>query len=240
MRIAGFLSAAAVALVIPSIGSATPLTFTQLPGLTGGALGPATPATGVWRSSLSSLGNVNILSITLKDNSSSLGGATGAFTGFDLDGIVLSTTNCADATCVQGLSGLPVFDFASGTLFTPGTQRPTTAPKLFGTGPAGNTVDNAVATLGLFDGISSTFTTNCSVQRPCAFGFISFGDNGAMTFNLLSPVSTAGLYLYIGEVGNNGEVAASSITVQTPEPATVALIGLGLAGLAASRRRKLR
>lgn len=127
-------------------------------------------------------------------------------------------------------------------MFTPGLQRTPVDPRLFGTGPTGNTVDNTVATLGSFDGNSTT-------SIPGAFGFFSMGDGGLLSFNLTSPLSTMGLYLYIGEVGDNGEVAAGSIfisgehvpPVSVPEPGTLALLSLGaLAFGAHGLRRRLR
>jgi hypothetical protein len=128
---------------------------------------------------------------------------------------------------------LSVFDFTTGTIFAPGSQRAPTDPKLFGTDALGTAVDDAVATLGLFDGESSTVTP---------FGFLSLGDNGAIDFNLTSAASTLGLFLYIGEVGDNGEVAAGAIIVRDtnslPEPGGLVLLGLGAAGLASWRRRR--
>ena len=74
---------------------ATPITFSLLTGVVGGS--PA--GTGVYKADLSGLGLASIQSITIADNSSGLGGATGQFSGFDLDAIMLSTTDCPDAAC---------------------------------------------------------------------------------------------------------------------------------------------
>jgi hypothetical protein len=200
-------------------------TFAKLTGETGGV--PA--ATAVYRADLSGIGGLaSIESITIRDNSGGLGGATGQFSGFDLDAIRLSTSSVGTAAAAAGLAGLGGFDFSpAGTLFTPGTQRPPPDPALFGT--LGGNVNNAVARLGSFDGNSTT--------GPTADGFVSMGDNGVLVFNLASPISTSSLFLYIGEVGDNGEVAAGTISVsdqpgtRVPEPAALLLMGSGLVAL---------
>jgi hypothetical protein len=228
------LQAALTALALTAMSaSAVPVTFTQLTGLTGGR----PEGTAVYRASLGGLGVSSLLSITITDASSGLGGSPGQFSGFDLDAIKLSTTSVTTADDAQGLAGLSVFNFGAA-LFTPGTQRPTVDPKLFGTGAGGNTVDNAVATLGAFDANSTTGFG--------AFGFLSMGDGGVLTLNLTSAVSTTGLYLYIGEVGDNGEVAASSVEISdrtsgVPDTSsTIIMLGmamLGLGGVSRIRRR---
>jgi hypothetical protein len=218
-----------ISIAAPPAG-AVPVALIELTGVTGGS--PA--GTAVFKADLSGVGVTSILSISIADNSSGLGGATGQFSGFDLDAIKLSTTDCADAACADALAGLAVFDFTAGTVFSPGVQRAPADPKLFGTGPAGTTVDDLVATLGDFDGNSTT-------SIPGAAGFLSLGDNGMLSFNLTAGVSPAGLFLYIGEVGNNGEVALSNIQVRdtpvnVPEPGSIALVAAALAGLATVRR----
>ena len=209
------------------------VTFTKLTGLAGGS--PA--GTAIYRADLSGIGLSSILSISITDNSSGLGGSPGQFSGFDLDAIALSSTSCADATCAAALAGLPVFNFSpAGLVFLPGTQRAPVDPKLFGTNATGTLVDNSVATLGSFDGNNTT-------AIPGAAGFVSLGDNGVLSFNLTSPVSPVGKFLYIGEVGDNGEVAAGEIDVRDtptpglPEPSTYILISSGLIALALTRRR---
>lgn len=221
---------AGVTLLAASAAHSVPVTFAKLTGSTGGS--PA--ATAVYRADLDSLG-FDIASISIADVSGGFGGAAGQFSGFDLDAIFLSTTLCTDAACAAGLTGLSVFDYSTaGTVFTPGTQRAPTDPKLFGTDVSGSNVDNVVATLGTFDANSTT-------AIPGADGFVSMGDFGQIAFNLSALVSTSGLYLYIGEVGDNGEVAASAITVSdrpvaTPAPAVAALFGIGLIGVAVRSR----
>ena len=214
--------------LVATAASAVPVTFTHLTGFTGGTLA----ATAVYKADLSAIGIANILSIAIADNSSGLGGAAGQFSGFDLDAIKLSTTDCADAACAKTAVGLSVFDFLGGTLFTGGTQRVPVDPKLFGTDASGLAVDDAVARLGDFDGESTTVTPD---------GFVSLGDNGTIRFNLTSLVATTGMFLYIGEVGDNGEVAAAGISVsenRIPEPSSIALAALALLGAGAATRRR--
>lgn len=216
------------ALLACSSAQAVPVTLTKLTGITGGVVA----GTAVYKADLSSLGLANILSVGISDNSVGLGGAGGQFSGFDLDAIKLSTTNCADAACASAAAGLSVFDFLTGVVFSPGAQRVPPDAKLFGTDVSGNAVDNSIATLGAFDGESTTLTP---------FGFLSLGDTGSIDFNLTAAASTAGLFLYIGEVGDNGEVAAGSIVVRdtrtVPEPGSLALALLGLTGAALGVRR---
>lgn len=204
------------------------LSFTKLSGVTGGA--PA--ETAVYRADLSGLGLATVESLSIQDSNSGIGGSPGKFSGFDLDALKLSNSLVNDASLVNGLAGLAVFDFSPlKTFFFPGTERPPVdSGNLFGS--SGGNLDNSVATLGSFDGNS---TTDAS-----AFGFISLGDGGKISFNLTTPVSTAGLFLYIGEVGDNGEVAAGTITasdVAVPIPATSYLLGAGLLCLVGFRTR---
>lgn len=224
----GALCASITIAMVPATASAADLTFSKLTGLTGD---PGAAQTAVYAADLSTLGGT-FQSITIGDASGNFGGAAGQFSGFDLDAIKLSTQFCTTAACAASAVGLSLFNFTSGVVFSPGTQRAPTDPKLFGTGPAGNTLDNAVARLGLFDGFSSTVTPD---------GFLSLGDNGTISFNLSSELSGSGLYLYIGEVGDNGEVAGSSIRVSqnaVPEPTTWLTLVLGFGILGAATRRR--
>ncbi|MBV7256396.1 PEP-CTERM sorting domain-containing protein [Pacificimonas sp. WHA3] len=223
-----FLAAACAASLLAGAANAVPVALTALTGQVGGA--PA--ETSVFKADLSSLGAFSIAAIQINDSGSGIGGASGEFSGFDLDAIKVSATDCATAACAAGAVGLNIFDFTiAGTVFSGGAQRPPADPKLYGTNGAGTNVDNATATLGQFDADSSVVTPD---------GFISLGDGGFIAFNLTSIVNSAGLYLYIGEVGGNGETAAGNIEVfqnQVPAPATLGLLGLGAIALGALRRR---
>jgi|GEM_PF-774790 len=184
---------------------------------------------------LPALGITSINSLTLFGGSG--GGADGAFTGFDLDGIILSYTNVVTNPAFNNGAGVVqqnVFDFsAASTHFTPGVidpdpsfQAPTAGypAGLWGTDPVTGQIDNSSATLGAFDGVATTQGTTGATP---AAGFVSMGDGGSILFNLTSSISTTGLYLYIGEVGDNGEYANTGFQFNEtiPEPATVAIWG---------------
>ena len=129
---------------------AVPVTLTKLTGLTGAVGG----ATAVFSANLNALAG-SFAAIVIRDSGTIAGGSGGQFSGFDLDSIKLSSTNCATAACAKTAPGLNVFDFLSGTVFTPGAQRAPADAKLFGTVVGGTTVNNTVATLGAFDAVSS-------------------------------------------------------------------------------------
>lgn len=194
----------AAALLATGLGTgvahATPISLTKRAGIAGGTVA----ATAVFRADLSGAGIGTLQSITIRDNSFGIGGSAGQFSGFDLDAIILSTSSCDTALCVAGLSPLSAFNYSSGVIL-PRAHSALRPIQLFGTGPTGSTVDNAVATLGLFDGES--------IAGPGADGFLSLGDGGKISFNLSSALSTTGLYLYLGEVGDNGEALAGEITI---------------------------
>jgi hypothetical protein len=227
------LCAAAALALISTDASAVTLSLAKLSGLTGTA---PNDLTAVYSANLGALGDFAAISIS--DASGNFGGSGGVFSGFDLDAIKISTVNCLTAACVAAAPGLDLFDFNSGVVFSPGTQRAPAGAKLFGTGPSGTTLDDSVATLGLFDGVANT---------AIPAGFISLGDSGSIAFNLKSITSGAGLFLYLGEVGDNGEVAGSNVELlstpvpQVPEPATWAMFigGFGLIGAAMRRRQRV-
>lgn len=185
-----------------SNGLSLPISFTKLPGLTGGF--PA--GTAVYVADLSDL-RVDINSFTIRDGGV-VAGSPGRFTGFDLDAIKFSNTLVSSAAEVEALPSFPGFDFSpAGTTFTPGNQLSPIDPgnpTLFGT--TNGFVNNGIATLTSFDGNSTTGSG--------ADGFVSLGLNGQLSFDLTQPIpSNAPLYVYIGEVGDNGEIAGGEISL---------------------------
>ena len=102
------------------------------------------------------------------------------------------------------------------------------------------------ASTGAFNGDGTgnfSFGINCP---SCGNGFAGFGGaigfvvNNATSADLTQPNALGNIFVadVLAPNGNIGPVDVSVIPNQTPEPASLALLGLGLAGLGWSRRRK--
>ena len=211
--------------------------FTSLTGTT-------PQETGVFKAELSGTGLTELASIRIRDTGGTAG-SPGIWSGFDLAGIKLSTTDCADAGCADGLAGLPVFDFVNNVLFNAGSidpvapTDPLAGPCLAGTTGVGCEFDDSLATLADFD---ATFNTPSPGDWT---GFLSMGRLGTLALDLTSAVLlNQPLYLYVGEVGNNGETLRGLVEISDvptiPVPAAFWLFGTALVGfIGMSRRRKV-
>jgi len=207
--------------------------FTKLTGALGG--------TGVFKADLSSLPLTELASIILRDTGGTEG-SPGIWSGFDLDAIKLSTSDCADAACAGAAASTGSIDFASA-VFTAGSMDPVPmgssleGPCLAGTSGGGCDFDNSIATLSSFDALFASAPGS---------GFLSLGRLGVLALNLNPALALGGpLFMYVGEAGNNGEtlrglVEVSDVPSAVPLPAAVWLFGSALVGfIGMSRRRRI-
>ena len=178
--------------------------------------------TGVYRLDLSKFGLSSIQSITIYDDNI-ISGGRGSASGFDLDFIKTSTTKASFSSTTATLAGDAVFNFTSGVQYRPGFMQPNASsdpiswkqPNLEGT-TAGNVYSPGLATFGFLDGVNGDGN-----------GSLSLGEGGQVTFKLTSSITTAGRYLYIGDVGGGNDDVYVSVSSDPEGPADdgVALTG---------------
>ncbi|GMG81859.1 hypothetical protein LNKW23_10720 [Paralimibaculum aggregatum] len=169
--------------------------FVRLPGGINMATGPEGGVTQVFRTNLSATGFTTVTSITITDTGATNTGI-GRFSGFDLDGLVISTALVQSAAAVEGIEGSSIFPgnlSASDVVFRPGENVPGPDPgPLVGTDAEGNLLLGEIR-LGDLGNASDS-------------GFLSLGRGGEITITFPAPLVLApNTYLYLGEWDPNGE-----------------------------------
>lgn len=180
----------------------------------------------VTRYDLASSGLAGITQIIITDLANG-GGAPGALSGFDLDGLIVSNDLIGSAFDVASLTALDISADVMAAAFTEGSQQAPVDPLLFGTS-AVDTIDHAVATLTSLD---------ADGLGPFSGGFLSMGEGGELIITLAAPIDpTAHQYLYLGgDIGGNGDAASIAVV---PEPGSIALAAAAGVALLLVRRRR--
>jgi hypothetical protein len=174
---------------------------------------PAGSGIFIFRADLAGSGLASIASLTIEDLGTGLQGATGIFTGFDLDAVFLDLDGNVGTSNDR--------HFASSYLFTVGTtissnvtaQKPSKSRPgpVFGA-QDDTAINHKLATLDSLDAVSEA-------NVNLAFGFLSLGRGGTLTLLFDTPVPVGdSLFLIAGEVGGNGETLRAATLTGTPVP----------------------
>jgi len=143
------------------------------------------------------------------------------------DGFVRNTQRCSAALCGYNTTtaGANFLDATYNTTFNFST-----AIDSFGAYFTG--VQRGDATLTYLDGSTTVLTMPAADLSNGGTTFFGFSDSGASIASIAYFTGTGGDYVGVDDIryGNAGNAV--------PEPATLAILGLGLAGLSISRRRK--
>jgi hypothetical protein len=174
---------------------------------------PAGSGIYILRADLAASGLASITSLTIEDLGTGLQGATGIFTGFDLDAIFLDVDgNVGTSNDRHFATG---YQFVAGTVLysSDPAHRPTGTRRgpVFGATNA-TTINHALAALDRLDAVSIA-----EVNK--ARGFLSLGRGGTLKLLFDTPVPVGdSLFLIAGEVGGNGETLRAATLTGTPVP----------------------
>lgn len=230
MRRAWLVAGLLVTALLIGVAPASEITVNMLPYAEYG--GPGDPnypfgQTTVFRGLISNPSTLTVIPSIFITDATAKGGASGVFSGFDLDFAILDIDGDLSTTYDQFRPSSAQM-VSIGGIRNPSPYQPTSMHpgSLFGLDKNGNVMD--VASLGKND--ANFAYGNLTVNTSS--GWVTIGDGGQirLNYNNIALRGAQGMYLFLGEVGKKDEYSGGKVTVLEPSRTKTIIMSRGNIG----------